>query len=123
MLDKDIPIINGSGPDESIIGTEKLSISDLMSLRSLKPQAWIDHLVDEIEYVKIPETLVAGMMLGPSGGFVQSRKALASSLLGAPNFVEFKEDITRSRSCRITFRVECCSPGHRPRNTVSLSDQ
>jgi hypothetical protein len=89
-MDKDIPIINGSGPDESIIGSEKVTIGDLLLLRSLKPEEWADHLVEKIEYVKIPETIVAGMMLAPSGGFVQSRKAIASSLLGAPNFVEFQ---------------------------------
>jgi asparagine synthetase B (glutamine-hydrolysing) len=89
-FDKDIPIINGSGPDESIIGTEKIAIGDLLSLRSLKPEKWTDHLVEKIEFVKLPEAAVAGMLLGPSGGFVQARKAIASSLLGAPNFVEFQ---------------------------------
>ena len=63
-LGSEVPIINGSGPDESIIGTEKISIGDLLSLRALRREEWVDHLIGKIEYIKIPEAAVTGMLPG-----------------------------------------------------------
>jgi hypothetical protein len=85
-----IPIINGSGPDESIIGTEKVAIRELLSLRTLGRDKWIDHLISTIDYIKIPEASIAKMLDGKGGGFVQSRRAIATQLLDAPDFVEFQ---------------------------------
>jgi len=89
-LNREVPIINGSGPDESIIGTEKVAIADLLSLRALKREEWIDYLISNIDYIKMPEASVTKMLRGTSDGFVQTRRAIAASLLGAPNFVEFQ---------------------------------
>ena len=84
------PIVNGSGPDESIIGTEKIPIHDLLPLRNLKKAQWVDHLINNIDYIKIPESVVVGMLRNGAGGFVQSRRRIASTLLDAPNFLEFQ---------------------------------
>jgi asparagine synthetase B (glutamine-hydrolysing) len=89
-LDHEVPILNGSGPDESIIGTEKIPISDLLSLRSLSQSDWIDYLTSNIDYIKLPEDVVTGMLRGKGVGFVQSRKGIAATLLDSANFVEFQ---------------------------------
>jgi asparagine synthase (glutamine-hydrolysing) len=86
----EVPIVNGSGPDESIIGTEKIAISDLLSLRSLKREEWMDYLIGNIDYLKIPEADVVEMLYGAGGGFVQARKVVAAGVQDAPNFVEFQ---------------------------------
>src|SRR5262249_38279777 len=89
-LDLGAPILNGSGPDESIIGTEKIEIGDLMSLRELKRDEWVNRLISKIDYIKLPEKVVAEMLRGGSDGFVQSRKDIATKLLESPNFIEFQ---------------------------------
>jgi len=89
-LDPQVPILNGSGPDESIIGTEKIAVGDLLSLRELGRNEWIDHLIGKIDYIKLPEKAVTEMLQGKSDGFVQSRKDIATTLLVSPNFVEFQ---------------------------------
>jgi asparagine synthetase B (glutamine-hydrolysing) len=88
--DSRAPILNGSGPDESIIGTEKIAIAELLSLREIGRDKWIDHLIGKIDYIKLPETTVAEMLRGESDGFIQSRKDIATTLLSSPNFVEFQ---------------------------------
>jgi asparagine synthetase B (glutamine-hydrolysing) len=85
-----VPIINGSGPDESIIGTEKISIRDLQSLKTLEPAVWIDYLIENIDYAKIPESTVAKFMSAIGDGFIAQRKGTAAELLDCPDFVEFQ---------------------------------
>jgi asparagine synthetase B (glutamine-hydrolysing) len=85
-----VPIVNGSGPDESIIGTEKIPIGELWRLRNLLRSEWIDHLINSIDYIKIPEAVVADMLLGDAGSFTNGRRQLAATLLDAPDFVEFQ---------------------------------
>jgi asparagine synthetase B (glutamine-hydrolysing) len=89
-LGSEVPIINGSGPDESIIGTEKVAISDLLSLRSLRREEWLEYLLGKIDYIKIPEASVTELLRGRGGGFVRTREAIAAKLLDAPDFVEFQ---------------------------------
>ena len=89
-LGSEVPIINGSGPDESIIGTEKISIGDLLSLRALGREEWVDHLIGKIEYIKIPEAAVTGMLRAAGEGFSGTRRTIAEELLDAPDFVEFQ---------------------------------
>lgn len=89
-LDMKAPILNGSGPDESIIGTEKIAVGDLLSLRELRRNEWIDHLISKIDYIKLPEKTVTELLQRGSSGFVQSRKDIATTLLASPNFVEFQ---------------------------------
>jgi asparagine synthetase B (glutamine-hydrolysing) len=88
--DDGVPILNGSGPDESIIGTEKISIHDLLSLRMLGRDRWIKYLIANVDYIKLPETTVMKMLRGGTTGFVQSRMNIAETLMGSSNFVEFQ---------------------------------
>jgi asparagine synthetase B (glutamine-hydrolysing) len=86
----DVPIVNGTGPDESIIGTEKVAIGDLLSLRTLERDRWIEYLIVEIDYIKIPEGTAVQMLRQAGEGFVQTRRAIAAELLDAADFVEFQ---------------------------------
>lgn len=86
----DIVVVNGSGPDESMIGTEKIAILDLLSLHGLKRTEWVDYLMSKIDYMKIPEPIVAKMLSGGEGRFVERRRHIASALLDAPDFLEFQ---------------------------------
>lgn len=89
-LDRGIPIFNGSGPDESIIGTEKIPIEDLLSLRDLGRDLWIEHLIKRIDYAKIPEQEIGRMLREPTVGFSSRRAAIAERLSDAPDFVSFQ---------------------------------
>jgi asparagine synthase (glutamine-hydrolysing) len=86
----DVPIINGSGPDESIIGTEKIPVKDLLALRSLKREQWVDYLIANIDYIKIPEASANAMLLSARTGFVEARRRIATELMDSENFVEFQ---------------------------------
>lgn len=86
----DVPLINGSGPDESIIGTEKIPVPDLLALRSIRGEDWIERLIRDIDYLKIPEAIATQYLRNPSGGFLEGRKMLAAGLMEAPDFVEFQ---------------------------------
>src|SRR5262249_8301470 len=85
-----VPIVNGSGPDESMIGTEKIPIAELLTLRELPRREWLDHLLGKIDYIKIPESTVAGMVRGNGASFVASRRQQAAKLVEAPDFLEFQ---------------------------------
>jgi asparagine synthase (glutamine-hydrolysing) len=89
-LGREVPIVNGSGPDESIVGTEKVAMSRLLSLQTLRREEWIDYLIENIDYIKIPEPRVAEVLRGRGNGFVQGRRAIAEQLVDAPDFVEFQ---------------------------------
>jgi asparagine synthetase B (glutamine-hydrolysing) len=89
-LDDSAPIINGSGPDESMIGTEKIAIADLVALRSLERSRWVDQIITSIDYMKLPEGAVAPMVRSMREAVVESRRKLAVALLDAPDFVEFQ---------------------------------
>ena len=65
----------------------KIPIGELWRLRDLPQSEWIDHLINAIDYIKIPETVVADMLLGDAGSFINSRRQLAVTLLDAPDFV------------------------------------
>jgi asparagine synthetase B (glutamine-hydrolysing) len=84
------PIINGSGPDESMIGTEKVSVPELMELNKLERDRWLNTLFEKVEFIRIPEAEVATMLCQHASGFVRSRKDIAQALLDAPSFVEFQ---------------------------------
>jgi hypothetical protein len=47
-------------------------------------------LISSIDYIKIPEAVVADMLLGDAGSFINGRRQLAATLLDAPDFVEFQ---------------------------------
>lgn len=89
-LADDVPIVNGSGPDESIIGTEKIAISELLALRALGREAWTAHLAAELDYAKLSDAQVGPMLRRSGAGFARRRLAIADGLLDAPDFVSFQ---------------------------------
>jgi asparagine synthetase B (glutamine-hydrolysing) len=89
-LGLEVPIVNGSGPDESIIGSEKIPISELLSLRALEREKWIDYLINHVDYIKISEAKTAEFLRCAGEGFVRTRRAIAEGLMSAANFVEFQ---------------------------------
>ena len=123
-LGSEVPIINGSGPDESIIGTEKISIGDLLSLRALRREEWVDHLIGKIEYIKIPEAAVTGMLRAADEGFSGSRRAIAEESARCAGFCRVSAQIScyhgPAGSCS---RAERSRPGARSLHLVPLLDQ
>ena len=121
----DVPIVDEYGPDKSIIGTEKIAISDLLSLRSLKREEWLDYLINNIDYLKLTEASVREMLQGAGSGFVHARKAVAARLMDAPNFVEFQRRYMPSPFYRPAAHsgVDRGGAGARSDSIVSLSDQ
>jgi len=83
-------IVNGSGPDESMIGTEKISISELSSMNSLSEKEWLHYIINAKDYLKIPELEAQAILLQEGGGFMERRIAFAKQLSASKNFVEFQ---------------------------------
>ncbi len=90
LLEPGVPIVNGSGPDESMIGTEKISIGALSALAAMRRDEWLSYLIENVDYLKLSESAVAEFLPAFTGGFVADRKSVASALLDASNFVEFQ---------------------------------
>ena len=87
------PILNGSGPDESIIGTEKIPIKDLLNLRNLPKNFWDKNLIEDIDYLKLSEKNIKKYLLKKyrsKVNFVNNRLSIASELKESKNFVEFQ---------------------------------
>ena len=88
-----LPILNGSGPDESIVGSEKMSINDLLTYRNLPKKLWKKKLIKEIDYLKLSEEDVKLYLLKKHKdkvSFKSSRMQIASKVIDAKNFVEFQ---------------------------------
>jgi asparagine synthetase B (glutamine-hydrolysing) len=88
-----LPILNGSGPDESIIGTEKISIKDLLNFKNLPKKFWNKNLIEEIDYLKLSEKNVQKYLLKKyrsKANFVNNRLSVASELKESKNFIEFQ---------------------------------
>jgi asparagine synthase (glutamine-hydrolysing) len=85
--------LNGSGPDESIIGTEKIPIKDLLNFRNLPKKFWDKNLIEEIDYLKLGEKNIQKYLLKKyrsKVNFVNNRLSIASQLRESKNFVEFQ---------------------------------
>lgn len=89
-LGAEIPIVNGSGPDESMIGTEKLTISDLVAMKDMPRGKWIQTLLESFDYLKLDDATVARLLLDEHGTIKEARKAILDELLDAPNFLEMQ---------------------------------
>jgi len=89
-LHLDIPIINGSGPDESMIGTEKLTISDLVSKKNMPKKDWINYMLSNFDYLKLNQEAVNNLLLQDCGSISESRKIILECLLDSPDFLEFQ---------------------------------
>jgi asparagine synthetase B (glutamine-hydrolysing) len=83
-------IVNGSGPDESMIGTEKISIEELVAMNQLSEKEWLDYAINAKDYLKIPELDAQALLLQKGAGFMENRIAFAKQLTFCGNFVEFQ---------------------------------
>lgn len=85
------PIINGSGPDETMIGTEKIPVNRLMSMNKMAQNEWIKYTHDAKDYNKLPETEANFLLKIQGGSFLGRRHKLALELLGTvDSFVDFQ---------------------------------
>jgi asparagine synthetase B (glutamine-hydrolysing) len=83
-------IVNGSGPDESMIGTEKISVEELVSMNQLSEKEWLNYAINAKDYLKIPESEAQALLLHKGAGFMENRIAFAKELSVCRNFVEFQ---------------------------------
>jgi asparagine synthetase B (glutamine-hydrolysing) len=85
-----LPIVNGSGPDESMVGTEKVPVDDLLARRSLPRDAWVDELFRGFDAAKLDASDVGSLVPGSTGAWARHRRSLAGRLADAPDFVELQ---------------------------------
>ena len=87
------PILNGSGPDESMIGSEKISVNDLLSFKDLPRKLWDKNLIEEIDYLKLSEKHIQKYLQNKFRNkinFLNFRLSIASKLKKTKNFIEFQ---------------------------------
>ena len=88
-----LPILNGSGPDESIIGSEKIPVNDLLSFENLPRKLWDKNLIEKIDYLKLSEIHIQKYLLKKyksKVNFLNFRLSIASELKKTKNFIEFQ---------------------------------
>lgn len=91
VVDPSAPIINGSGPDETMIGTEKIAVEDLIAMNKLSKKEWIQYALSARDYVKISESQAADFLIQHASGFIDRRRQLAEELAASSaDFVEFQ---------------------------------
>lgn len=91
MVQEGAPIVNGSGPDETMIGTEKISVGELISMNKLSRQEWINYSDQAKDYLKVSESKSAKLLKMHSEGFMGHRHKLALELSqDSGSFVEFQ---------------------------------
>jgi len=81
-------VINGSGPDESMIGTEKLTINEIKQLDKKIIENKEDFLIRNIDYLKIPVNIVSEFFT----------KAVRQKLGDEVDFLKYRVDIA-NRVC------------------------
>jgi asparagine synthetase B (glutamine-hydrolysing) len=87
---KEAPIVNGSGPDETMIGTEKIAIKELLAMNKLSKKEWIKYALSAKDYIKIDDFEVWDMLKQKGSRFLDRREQLAEELTESTNFVEFQ---------------------------------
>jgi asparagine synthase (glutamine-hydrolysing) len=90
VVHESVPVVNGSGPDESMIGTEKIPINELLGLADLDKKEWINYLLNHIDYMKLSEKEIENILNSGFKSFVNRRKELAGSMDDADSFVDFQ---------------------------------
>lgn len=91
VVDASAPIINGSGPDETMIGTEKIPVEDLISMNNLSKKEWVQYALSAQDYIKIDESDAADIQNQSTSEFMDRRQQLAEELAAnSVNFVEFQ---------------------------------
>ena len=88
------PILNGSGPDESIIGSEKIPVDELLRFKYIPRKLWDKILIERIDYLKLSEKNIKKYMLNKFKNkikFLNFRLSIAAELKKkTKNFIEFQ---------------------------------
>lgn len=84
-------IINGSGPDETMIGTEKIPVETLIEMNKLSRNDWVKYAVNARDYLKIPESESEALLNDSGTGFIGRRLEFAEELSEqCESFVDFQ---------------------------------
>ena len=75
------PIINGSGPDECIVGTEKSTVKDMLQLNDRTQQEWLQEVFFARDYFKLGNTELRSLIGNSFEEYTTSRNATALSLI------------------------------------------
>ncbi len=114
--------LNGTGPDECMVGFEKLSVQELLSLNNIPRNEWVSKLIDSLDYFYTKDQTIQDLFLEPVE-YKQNRMALAEKIAeSAVDFVDFQRkyafetitdhhikmiyDITRSHN-QMTYMPFC----------------
>jgi len=84
------PIINGSGPDEAIIGTEKLSIEQLFNMNNLTDEEIIKYTLTAKDYTKVPAHTLNDILVDKEFDLLTHRTLGAERLLLGDDFTDYQ---------------------------------
>ncbi len=84
--------VNGTGPDEAVIGFEQYSLQEMQAFDALPKSSWVDFLITRIDSFYTPYWTVERIMSASAySDPAQERRKLAQELLpGAEKFSEFQ---------------------------------
>ena len=114
--------LNGTGPDECMVGFEKLSVQELLSLNKVPKSEWVDKLIGSLDYFYTIDQTIQDLFL-EKVEYKSYRKMLANRAAeNAVDFVDFQRkyafetitdhhikmiyDITRSHN-QMTYMPFC----------------
>ena len=84
------PIINGSGPDECIVGTEKSTVKDMLRINDRTQQEWLQEVFFARDYFKLGNTELRSLIGNSFEEYTTSRNATALSLINDKTYVDFQ---------------------------------
>lgn len=84
--------VNGTGPDEAVIGFEKVSIAAMREFDKTKRSQWAEKLFSEVDYFYTPKEKIAPLLAGSKKqDILERRMSLASDIAQASDsFSEFQ---------------------------------
>jgi len=86
--------INGTGPDEGIIGFEKIPMAEMLANNNLKKEQWIKFLFEKLDYIYTPPEIIYSIV-NEGGDILSSRMKIANNLLNTcDHFSEFQRRYT-----------------------------
>lgn len=84
------PIINGSGPDECIVGTEKSTVHDMLRMNDAPLQQWLPEVFFARDYFKLENSELRALMEGYFGDYTTTRNTKALSLISDKTYLNFQ---------------------------------
>tara|TARA_B110000008_G_scaffold61680_1_gene61481 strand:+ start:17955 stop:19484 length:1530 start_codon:yes stop_codon:yes gene_type:complete len=84
------PIVNGSGPDETMIGTEKLSIKELLNMNKFSNHEFLEYILNAKDYSKVDAQILDDIVNGNEKKYSEFRIQGAKNIMDGGSFVEFQ---------------------------------